>query len=43
MGSINTLSANKLEEMISIPELWNDQFNHSTSSELVKDIYKCLQ
>jgi hypothetical protein len=36
---IETLSLSKLEEMISIPELWNNKFNHSMSDDLKRDLY----
>jgi hypothetical protein len=35
-----SLSFDKLEEMIKIPELWNNTFDHSKTDELVKDIYE---
>lgn len=30
----------KLEEMVGIPELWNNRFNHQVKNELIKDIYQ---
>ena len=35
---VNTLSTHKLEEMISINELWNNVFNHSILPSIIKDI-----
>ena len=36
---LNDLSTDKLHEMINIPELWNNKFNHHYKEELINDIY----
>ena len=36
---IENLPLSKLEEMIYIPELWNNKFDHSMTNELKKDLY----
>lgn len=35
---VNRLSISKLYEMINIPELWNNKFNHLDSKSLVDDM-----
>lgn len=39
---VEKLDINKLKEMISIPQLWNNVYNHSQTSELIKDLYLLL-
>lgn len=36
---LNSLSTDKLREMINIPELWNNKFDVGLKNDLVKDIY----
>jgi hypothetical protein len=36
---LESLSPDKLEEMINIPQLWNNVFDMSTKDELIKEIW----
>lgn len=40
--SLSKLSINKLEEMINIPLLWNNVFDHNDSISLIKDMEEII-